>query len=247
MLNILILSQNRYYVKDKFAILSIPKSGTHYMFEIFKLLGIPPAKSTIIDKRLPIVLPHFRNPKINLNQYDLQKVTLEAIEMVNTGEVTCGHLPHTEIYLNVLKEFKIIFLKRNLRSAFVSLARALDNFKKIKTLDEKKIFINFIKGCKPYSLDLHKSLLPWNNQVYTMRYEDITSMLTGPKALQGMCNHLGLSCKNPHKIIETALNTNTRTRNKIKTQREFYWNAEVEKWYVENGWPELNRSLGYED
>jgi len=247
---------------NKAIILSIPKAGTYLISKLLTLLGMEftnlhLSPNSLTDYRFTSIIEGGKNPEkltINMKLWN-------ALNFIEEGQFAVGHLRHTANMKLLLKQFKKIFLYRNLREVFVSHMRFVCDterdqeytkpFRNLpdgpeKIMKHMKIYKNFLIG------ETHH-IIGWLNEddVLKISFEDIygdKGKDKQKKIIHEVCQFLDLE-KNKidsEKILEHLIGSPTLTWSGERSKLELFWNDEVESLFIEIRGKEINQELGYE-
>lgn len=244
-------------------LVTIPKAGTYFVYEILKGLGLAESYTHVRYDDKFIGLYHFRfvpkeihrtSPEIVFYKMTFQDV----LDRINPGEFAVGHLPPTpEVKGPLSDSFKIIFLVRDLKHCLVSHMRFMIQSTRIKESehpwirisDPKAKFINYLlnyaEPCGP--LTQMKQVACWeyvirnphpNMEIIKIRHEDLihSDKSISRQALQSLCDFLQIGRKtDPESILNKALGEKTVTKSEGKSSKyEDYWSPFAEQWFSKN-------------
>lgn len=246
---------------EKAIIISIPKSGTYFFAELLNMLGLEFTKLHISEH----VFTDYRFATLNEARSMSEKFSVEmelenSIKFINTGQFAVGHLPCFDSVKMVLKNFKKIFVYRDLRDVFISHLRFVcsterevkdtQSFRDLpdgveKMLAHMKVFRYFLIGEA-------EKLLGWLNEkdVFITSFEDLYGD-NGKKiqieVINELCKFLNISYEqiDHDKIMYQLIRTPTITWSGNRSKREIFWNDKVESFFEEIGGKKINEQLGY--
>lgn len=108
----------------KYFIISQPKAGTYLAANLFIELGISPSWMHISEKKFEQYDPN--NLSLGRSKPFLyyQNIQIEeSVKLIKDNHFAVGHLPYQEYIISLLKNFKCIFLTRNLTEIIESFDR----------------------------------------------------------------------------------------------------------------------------
>ena len=243
---------------SKAIVISIPKSGTYLISELlrnadFKTVRLNVRKNTIRDFRWKDM-----NDIENLDQpFPLGVV----VKMISPGQLIAGHVEYDDYTKTVLKNFKKIFIFRNLRDCLVSNMRHVerwgvqiddrDMLRKMKPGPTK--LLEYMKTTTmKHFLNNTKKIIGWYNEqdAFKISYEELLGDFGKKKRNQKLLDlfhflNKNLDINNIDNILNSTFENDTLTKSGKRTNVNEYWNEQVESKFCELGFNQLNHQLGY--
>jgi hypothetical protein len=248
--------------KDKVLVCSIPKSGTYLWARLLERLGIEPsglhvAPVYMFDNRLKT--PDQARRDIRLDEIELP--IAQSVKLIADGQFALSHLSPSPSILDLIQDFKVLFVYRNLRDALVSHMRYVshpkwgtDAYAPLKLLDdspEKTLqYLNrggaafFDERCRPVAdwIREPRALAVSFEAIYGDRGQEAQA-----ETIESVCQHCGIdsSALDPQSIMSEVIGSSTPTWSGARTRWNSCWNSEVEARFVALGGRALNQQLGY--
>lgn len=251
------LEPRRGLSKKKAMIISLPRSGVHLMQEIFSSFDmfhvrVNHEKNNVSDFRFLSDTDRIKLSRL----YDNYMLPFnESHKWIINGQFTHNHLKYDSNSYVLLRDsdYLMYLLKRDLRSCVISHARQKQHDNLCLTDEPSKLMAMYI--ALPFYkeiLEMVKLMMPWfENKLFDeIKYEDISGQ-NGVDSQYAILNRLfeDFEIKNTtlFEVIDKCVNCETFThgRDMIITKWEDYWNDTIEKWFVDVGFGELNKKLGY--
>ncbi len=258
--NFPILSKKTGNFQGKIAILTIPKSGTYLLSKILSKVGfeevqINAQNYSIMDYRWttmddPLNLPYHIQLEI-------------SSKMILPGQILTGHIECNDYSKNHLKDFKKVFVYRNLRDGLVSLMRHAENWgnnvyerKMLQNIDLKpKKMIKFLDTYKMTEfLKTLQNRLKWINDSSTFHisFEEILGDLGKEIQHEKLFQlfefvDVDIHHKNIDDILNQVINSKTLTWSGKRSNYLDYWNSEVESKFCELELDKINSTLGFDN
>ncbi|MEH1842465.1 MAG: sulfotransferase domain-containing protein, partial [Nostoc sp.] len=244
----------------KVFIASIPKSGTYLYSLLLKSMGVEQTNMHLSE--IGFSDYRFTTPKQAREDYFKLTVNIplnESLKLISPGQFAVGHLPYSQNVVELLKDFKIIFVYRDLRDAVVSHMHffshpgrgQLDSAWKLREDGPEKL-LTFMKLYKEMFLNLYIPMIDWVNEKdickvsFEELYGDYGAEVTY-KTIDKIKDYLEL----PETIIDykglltQVMGVETTTWSGQRTNRNLYWNKKVSEYFVDLGLDTCNQRLGY--
>lgn len=231
-------------------IISQPKSGTYFLSEILKNMGL---RQTFLH----FSMDHFE--AYDPNRLDEGKAgpkpfriicpIQESAKIIRTGEFGVGHLPHEPRSVDALRGFALICLRRNMRDTFLSLMRFMGEGRRSQSADEtwyeSRDTAAFIRANAAWLHKSIRSITPWLEcpGVMTLSYEDLREHTD--RCARKIATHLNVPCDDFHMVAEKSLDAPTLTKSMKLYDPQ--WSPEAEEAFQEVGGVAINQLLGYHD
>lgn len=240
---------------------SLPKAGTYLCGELLKQLGLQPTNvhlsaESFTDYRFASTQVARQHPESLQRQLPLT----QAMAYVLPGQFAVGHLDPS--CRDALGDAKIIFVYRNVRDGAVSFLRWLESSGRhargesgwwtLPAGPEKLLgwFHESVEG-RAY-IDWCAAIAGWleDPRVHRCSFETLHGDHGSEaqcEAIRALYHYLEISAEPPdsENIARQALAAPTLTRSAGRSNREQYWNADVEGHFCALGGDELNRRLCY--
>ena len=240
--------------ENKLIIISLPKAGTYLLSEIVKLMGFGPTS-------IHVSLDHIEDYRYaSLKDANMVRrfISIDTVvKLVTSGQFIAGHIPYCLQSKIVLKNYKKIFIYRNLRDLLVSALRSAfvigwndNNIIQIKNLDNKqKQLEKFLELEGLRRAEEMESISKWidEDDVLKISFEEIYGDYGLDKqmsAINSVSDFLGsphLSSEN----IDSILRTETLTFSGERSNVIDYWNDKIESIFRQLKFDEINKKLGY--
>lgn len=257
------LANNRIGKSDqRILICSIPKSGTYLYTRLLELLGIEPTRLHLMTTHI-VDYRYWSTDTINkdYNKTFIDIPIKDSVKLIEPGQFAASHIECTPQTRDVLKNFRILFLFREMRDVVVSHMRwaTANNWGSEKT----NIWRNMPEGpgkMLAYFDDLGEfffqsrcyPVLKWMKQpgVLALSFEQIYGDYGKEKqsdTLVQILRHCNFDDTGIEKeeLLTSLIGTQTETWSGSRTQREKYWSEEVERKFVELGGQDINEKLGF--
>ncbi len=242
--------------KPRVLVVSIPKSGTYLIAAFLRELGLVDTGVHINDDGFY----DYRGRTISemVSEYRQFRKILplpKTMELVRAGQFAVGHLVWAPEALAATAGSSIIFAKRELRSAMVSMMRFLSRPGRggdwaWKTIEEPRVrFLEFLHDRGPELLSWIESMAGWEAQpeVFTVRFEDLVQ--GSREHAQALAAKAGIELPPDRAagMLERVLGQPTKTWSGGISQTAACWSDAAESLFRKLGGIELNRRLGYRD
>ena len=250
--------------QNKVLICSIPKCGTYFAAEILKNRGF-------IDTNVQLwqdFIHDYRGQTVENKRADILPKQIdiclsESLELIQPSQFSLGHFPYSPENENLFKNFKVIYIYRNLRNSCVSMMRFADELKPEshwflkgdwqQHQDRKIKFLEFLKIHGERYFNWINPITTWFNKPYllSVSYENLsgTNGISAQKTIYSKLNDF-LELENQNFLNgfcdPTAISTKTMTSTGQPSNYENYWSDETECVFKRLGFYELNKSLGYD-
>lgn len=240
-------------------IISLPKAGTYLASAYLESLGyvntgVHLSQNTLTDYRgKSIDEMIFDHKNLNIN------IPLEeSLAMIGYGQYAVGHLPYSKDNLSAIKDFRCIFLIRDLRVALISLLRWFLKRKKISPDssiaiedDSKKQFLDFLNFEARNHFAWYESMLGWKDSgCKIVRFEDVLSdeRIMRQRLASEIAEYfdIALTPEAALNMLNSVSGQPTKTRSGALSDVSLYWSDEAEISFKELGWFRLNKEFGYE-
>jgi hypothetical protein len=244
-------------------VVSLPKSGTYFVSELLKQLGLLNAgvhmsESGFTDYRWKEI--EQQNEDYLNFQHELP--LSEAVQLIAPGQFAVGHLECNEHTRRCLEGFRIVVTKREARAALVSQMRFFCRPGRgakygtgWKEADDGPARMEaFLKVWGQELIAWYKTVAPWiaARGVVVVPFETACGddAEEGQVALlKAVAEHLALRTTDAELLdaLRKAAATQTMTSSGRRSALSDYWSSRCESLFVDAGGAELNALLGYED
>ena len=238
-------------------IISIPKSGTYFLSEILKNVGLKQSYLHIAPNKYENYREanSFDEMRANYKKFKRLVPIQKSLKLIKPGEFAVGHIPYS--YRALFDNFHTLFIKRNIQDVVVSYMNFIEFAN--RTSADDKIWLEETdpsKKIKQYLVLRGKSLLKdirqivdWNYDQHSLivAYEALRSKESGPMIVDRISNFLNrIPNKTSIEILEKCLKSNTLTKSPPGYNKKNYWDKEAITIFNEFGGNEINKKLGYE-
>ncbi|HRR55417.1 MAG TPA: hypothetical protein P5568_02700 [Acidobacteriota bacterium] len=240
--------------KPRVLVISMPKAGTYLLAAYLKKLGLVDTGIHINDdgfsdyrgKTISEVVSRYREFRTFCS---LSTVT----DLMHEGQFAVGHISCNSTTLGEVAGTRIIFSKRELRSALISQMRWLARpgrgedwtWKGIK--DPKFRLLEFLYCCGSQLISWYESISPWSFQpgVLTISFECIVG--ADPETVQRLAMQAGADMppQRAVRLLRDVLEKPTKTWSGRISKLAEYWSREAEELFQRLGGAKLNQRLGY--
>jgi hypothetical protein len=248
--------------RHRIVVCSLPKAGTYFMAELLSQMGcvatqLHLSSDSFTDYRWATRKEAREEYKRFIAPLELSK----SLELLLPGQFAVGHLGCSQDSRSLLAEFKKVFLYRDLRDGLVSYLRFHADTQRegpqTRTWsdlpDGPGKMLGFLDHLGDSYFNMCLPMGDWIDQsdVFKLSFE----MLYGDygvdarqEALEALHEYLAISQRPiaPDELVAKAMGRPTKTWSGRRTEREIYWNDEVEARFREFGGHELNVRLGYD-
>jgi hypothetical protein len=242
---------------------SIPKAGTYLVGEVLRRLGTVPTGFHFSADGLMFMDARFATREEARNEFGrlCHAVPIErALPLVLAGQHAVSHLECTPHTRKLLSGFKVVFVYRDLRDAFVSWLRfhadtgreARWNWIWPRYPNKQEQLAVFLREAGALFFGLCRAMQPWfaDSSTFPVRFETLHGD-DGPEPQARLCRELAafLDHANPAEAPAIALpdltTTPTLTSSGSRTKRGEYWSESAEELFLQFGGEELNAAFGY--
>ncbi|GAB4110424.1 MAG: hypothetical protein Kow001_11240 [Acidobacteriota bacterium] len=240
--------------RPRVLVISIPKSGTYLVAAFLKELGLVDTGVHVNDDGFH----DYRNRTLSEMVSEYRKFRRlyplsQTLELVREGQFAVGHLTCSPQTVAAAAGCSVIFAKRELRSALVSMMRFMSRpgrgedwaWKRIE--DPRVRLLEFLHDRGPELLRWFESIADWNSQtgILSIRFEDLVR--GSRKHAQVLAAKAGIevSRHRASEVLNQVLCRATKTWSGGISQATTYWSEAAEGLFRELRGPELNRRLGY--
>jgi hypothetical protein len=184
----------------------------------------------------------------------------ESLNLLLPGQFLVGHLAYSADSCEALKDFKLFFTIREMRSVLISFMRWYSNEgrgeqhgEKWKSIEDKKdrmyFFLSlFIEELLSWS----KEIIGWigYSKVQQIRFEELLGDFGYEKQIdvvERILNHIGLEKdrETAKMILKDVINKPTKTWSGKRSDLSEYWSNQCEELFLSFGGNEINKILGY--
>lgn len=238
-------------VKNRVLIITQPKAGTYMIAEILRQAGLHHTYLHLGAHRLQAYDSFFlRDGLFNPRKFDVACGIEESRKLVRCGELAVSHLPFSTDLAEKLSGFKIIHIKRELRSAFISWCRMLLYSEKfgpqVSDLIRTENIAGFMRSRGKNRIRNALFINAWSRSenVLSLKMECVIS--DPGKSIDAMLKHV--DCKPSMSATEIWERTGREeTLTNSAKHPELKWTAGDEEVFREIGGPDANRRMGYEE
>lgn len=245
----------------KVIICSIPKAGTYLFAKLLENIGLNFCRlhlwaSGFSDYRFVSI----REGRENYFKYSVEMPLNDSLKLISPGQFAVSHLECTLQTRHMLKEFKKIYIYRNIRDVIVSHMRFMSDTGR----GGDNEFMNLVNGpakmIKYMETPILRNIivtirdsLAWMNDDDTLKvsFEKIYGDRGKDeqyKNMEEICFFLGVdNCNGYEQIINQTIGSETLTFSGSRTKWEDFWSDEVEVLFQHLGGVDINRELGYEN
>ena len=248
--------------KYKAFVISIPKSGTYLVAELLTRLGMESVKlhlslDYVTDYRFASLKDGRERPEL----FDVRMKFADALQFIDNGQFAVGHIECSELTVQLLRNFRKIFVFRNLRDALVSYMRFLldtgrggELTKKLTELPNgPEKTIRFMRLAPPMQVlisDARKQISWLKQEVLPVRFEDFygdNGKSAQIRIIKDMSSLLGIEFDgNCDELLQTVIGSRTQTWSGKRSELTNFWDEKVESLFDDMGGVAVNRALGYD-
>lgn len=242
-------------------LVSMPKSGTYFIAEILGRLGLANAgvhldEHGFTDYRQTAAGRDVADYTTLQHRLPLHK----SVRLLADGQFAVGHLAHTTYTTTCLRGFRVVFSKRELRTALVSHMRyfmhpqrGLKHGAAWKVVEDgQKRMEAFMALWGQELISWYKSIAPWtkDDSALVISYETLFGH-AGEEAqlslLATVAGKLGLDAGRDRlaETLRAARSAQTLTKSESPSTIERFWSADCERIFIDTGGGDLNQFLGY--
>lgn len=248
-------STNRVFVA------SSPKAGTYLLDRLLTKLGAVSVEMHFS----PDGLDDFRRTIVRsrTEQYLRRRVKVPfttAVSLIRPGQFGVGHIPHQPVTAAAVRDFSVVFTKRELRAILIShmrMVQAPGRFNWLaegwKTLpDGQPRMAGYMRVVGPSIIKLQRDMVGWIDRpgVSAISFETLLGDYGEEARIQAV-SELGRACGldlNRAEVLaalQDSVGKPTRTFSGERSSLDRYWDAACESQFVALGGPALNEKLGY--
>lgn len=248
-------------IPHRVMVCSLPKAGTYLVGEVVRRLGAVATSfhvtpETVMDTR-------FATREEARNEYTrlCHPIPLErSLPLVCPGQFAVSHLECSPRTRDCLVGFKVVFVYRELRDAFVSWLRFHQDTGREQQWnwiwsahpDPRERLVVFMREAGHVFFDLCRAMRPWITEptAFPVRFETLHGD-EGAIVQEKLCRELAgfLDHANPVQAPSAVLpgltTTQTLTSSGSRTKRDEFWSATAEELFQSAGGGELNAAFGY--
>jgi hypothetical protein len=237
-------------------VLSVPKAGTYLLGKLLEQFGL-------CDTGLHLSLHCFEDYRhatmAQMTEVHHEIRLCHAAQLIDLGQFAVGHVPHCTESLVALHRFKKFFIARNLRDTLVSNLRhtlrdnlygQVDALAGLSPVEQLAKQVHLLGD---HQFGLCREVLGWLDEpdVLPVSFETLLGD-AGPgeqaTCVAAIARHLGAAdVPLPAGVLSAVIGQPTLTFSGRRSHWQDYWSDEVERWFCESGFQELNRRLGYPD
>ena len=248
----------------KVAIISIRKSGTYLLARLIEELGF-------VSSGMHLSRGHIDDYRY-FDLADVREAYREldvwlSTSLVTEGQYVATHIEHEPKSQVALSDFVRIFARRNLREAIVSMFRMVQKHKDHRGYREdldglenrffgngrKRLFARWFERTWPIRHRDFETMLGWANarEAFQVSFEELIGDLGVGRqtaAFRGIAERCGVNVtpSGISDLVKTTIGSQTMTFSGARTELKSYWSVEAEAIFVNRGFAELNRRLGYD-
>lgn len=225
---------------------TMPKAGTHLFSGIVETMGFHNTNIHIEEQRIQAydqfaLEDGLRKPR----RFDVKIPVWESRKLIRFGELAFGHLEYSRENELYFRNYKIILVVRELRSAIISYARMMAHSGRGGYSGE---IINdgvcaFLRVSGSNYLRKIEKINSWKNceQTLLLKFEDLHK--EPERVVSDISKHLDVDINQPKKIYEKALTKETLTKSSDYVKLD--WTDQAEQLFTDLGGLDLNAKLGY--
>lgn len=242
---------------------SVPKAGTYFVGEALRRLGSVPTGLHFSGDGRMLMDARFATREEARNEFGrlCHVVPPERVlPLVRPGQHALSHLECTPRVRALLTGFKVVFVYRDLRDAFVSWMRfhrdtgreARWNHIWPAHPDPRGQLVAFLREAGGLFGAVCRAMLPWlaDPAAFRVRFETLHGD-DGPEAQERLCVALAAFLGHaappaaPAAVLPGLTAAQTLTSSGARTRREGFWSDAAEDLFRAFGGAELNAALGY--
>jgi hypothetical protein len=245
----------------RIAICSLPKSGTYFLAEVLSQMGCVATQLHLSSNACTDYRCATR--KEAREEYKRFNTLLElskSLALVLPGQFAVGHLECSPRNRALLADFKKVFLYRDLRDGLASFLRFHADTQRegprtrvwSDLPDGPEKMLRFLDHLGHAYFAMCLPMGDWLDQgdVFKLSFETLygdPGTSAQVDALEALYSHLEIAQRlvPPEELVARVMGRPTKTWSGQRTEREVYWNDEVEARFREFGGQELNARLGY--
>jgi hypothetical protein len=240
---------------------SVPKAGTYLLAEILQEMGLENTRLHLS----PTALTDYRFCTRSEARRDylqlLRPVPLNrALDMMLPGQFSVGHLDYSPEIVSALNEFRVLFVRRNIRDCLISFMRWEESTG--RDPERTRDWAGMPDGPDKtlvYLRDLGSQFLQWSQgiigwaecaQAEQVTFEGLwgdygeAHQVSDLKRIFRFCE---IAASEPERsaMIRRVMGAETMTWSGARTNNAIFWDDRVERAFVELGGVAINRALGY--
>jgi hypothetical protein len=250
-------------IPHRVMVCSIPKAGTYLVGEVLRRLGTVAAGFHFSTDGLMFMDSRFATREEARNEFGrfCHAVPIErALPLVLPGQHAVSHLECTPRTRELLTDFKVVFVYRDLRAALVSWMRfhqdtgreAQWNWIWPEYPNKRERLVVFLREAGAVFFGVCRAMQPWFAEpgAFGVRFETLHGD-DGPDAQARLCEELAVILDHPNPsstpadLLPGLTTTPTLTSSGARTRRDEYWSAAAEELFQGLGGGELNAFFGY--
>jgi hypothetical protein len=248
--------------RHRIVVCSMPKAGTYFLAEVLSQMGCVATQLHLSsDSFTDYRWATRKEAREEYKRFQTSSELSTSLKLLLPGQFAVGHLGCSPDCRSLLAEFKKVFLYRDMRDGLVSFLRFHADTQRegpqTRTWSDLPEGPGKMLGFLDHIGDSYFNMcLPmgdWIDQsdVFKLSFE----MLYGDygvdarrEALEALYEYLAISERSitPDQLVAETMGRPTKTWSGRRTEREIYWNDEVEARFRELGGHELNARLGYD-
>jgi hypothetical protein len=238
------------------AVISVPKAGSYLLEKLLEQFGYRNCK-------LHLSISHindYRNATME-QMLDVMRYirASQTTQLVDRGQSIVGHILHCPEAKVALFDFKKIFVFRNLRDVVVSALRwgirlkLYDSIVDLESYPQGEQLAKYLKICGEERRQEYEAVIGWRDEaddVLKISFEEIMGDYGRERqadSVKAVARHVEADMDDATitQVMAKVIGADTMTFSGKRSQRDIYWNNEVERRFCELGFDDLNRRLGY--
>lgn len=240
------------------AVHSIPKAGTYLLGKLLSVSGW-------LDTEIHLMADGFtdyRGKTIQQKREDYLELLVPAgatdvAKIIHEGQFVVGHLPCDDQIKQVFRDFKQLFIYRDLRDCLVSHMRFLEKRKNPSheiwsAIDDgKQKFLKYLEHSGHEFFNIARPMIAWLDEknVEKICFEklcgDAGSAVQNDEITR-IFDYLGVSRQfSFDELVQKVFGANTLTWSGKRSDRTEYWSEDAQGLFMEYGGDRLNLLLGY--
>ena len=235
---------------NRILVVSIPKSGTHFISKVIVELGYRRIKIFALDDYFADIRSTAGAPGhviIATGEKWLASLPLHiASQFVLPGQVLHSHLIRNESLRHAGWNGAVLGMVRDLRCTVISYARHNNKFYSSLALSKDAIadwirnsnVVTWYSGFMKSAIDMPPETLP-------VRFEELISPTLDNTSIQSIATAAQCSPEEALAAVDKARGAETLTWTGKITNLEEWWSDEIEEAFVARGFDVMNEQLGY--
>jgi len=243
------------------AVVSIPKAGTYFVAEMLKHLGWA---GTEIHAS-PLSFTDYRNLSLAQKRADPRSREIGfpldfVVQALQPGQFFVGHIPFSSYNERILSRTRLIFIRRELRSALVSYMRFLHknnremfDFETWRDLcDPRQRVVRFLAERGAFMVRWITRIADWHSApsrselsfetLYGDHGDDALRQMLG-----ALSSHLGIQHREAaFEAAKQVQGVDTKTWSGSRTDLSTFWSGEAEQLFSDAGGRSVNQAMGYD-